>query len=104
LSTSTPQPSPRAKPSAAASKVLQRPSGASMWALVSATVVSGEHIRFTPPASAVRDSPLRRLRQATCRATSEEEQAVSMDIAGPCRPMKYETRPEATLCALPEAM
>ncbi len=49
-----PQPSPRAKPSAAASKVLQRPSGASMCALVSAIVVCGEHITFTPPASASR--------------------------------------------------
>jgi len=28
---------------------------------------------------------------------------VSIEIAGPCRPRKYDTRPEATLWALPEA-
>ena len=45
-------------------------------------------IRFTPPAKARSHSPLRRLWQATCTATSEAEQAVSTARLGPCRSKK----------------
>ena len=61
FSTTIPQPSPSEKPSAAASKVLQRPSAASMRAFEKATVFSGARVRWTPPAIAIRDSPARRL-------------------------------------------
>lgn len=40
-------------------------------------------------------------RAATCAATSEDEQAVSMAAAAPCRPNAYATRPAATLAAPP---
>ena len=61
FSTTTPQPSPRTKPSARESKGLQRPSGAIIRERDSATVVSGEQITLTPPASAMRHSPAQRL-------------------------------------------
>src|ERR1051326_1071016 len=92
LSTMTPQPSPRAKPSADSSKALQNPSGASMRDLHNATVFSGISIKLTPPASAMRDSPLRRLRHAKCTATSDEEQEVSTTKLGPLKPSRSEER------------
>ncbi len=61
----------------------------------------GEAITTEPPASASEHSPDRSAWAARCRATSEDEQAVSMVTAGPSRPKVYETRPEATLLELP---
>ncbi len=55
------QPSARTKPSARASPNLQRPSPAIIWYLESVIESSGVRIRLTPPASAMRHSPLRRL-------------------------------------------
>ncbi len=52
LSTTTPQPSPRTYPSAAASKVLQRPSGANIPHREVAMLLSGLSIKLTPAASA----------------------------------------------------
>ena len=46
----------------------------------------GVAIKVTPPASARSHSPERSACAARCSATSEEEQAVSMDTAGPSRP------------------
>ena len=46
---------------------------------------AGDISRFTPPAMAVSHSPLRRLRQARCSATSDDEQAVSTVTDGPRR-------------------
>ena len=46
-------------------------------------------------------SPSRRLWQARCTATSDDEQAVSTATLGPCRPSTYDSRPAATLSALP---
>ena len=43
-------------------------------------------IRLTPPASARLHSPARRLCTARCTATSDDEQAVSSEMLGPCRP------------------
>ncbi len=61
----------------------------------------------TPPARARSHSPWRSERTAWCTVTSDEEQAVSVDTAGPSRPSTYDTRPDATLasdpvCAYPE--
>ena len=46
-----------------------------------------------PIASQVPPIPLGSPRWALCAATSEEEQAVSMPLQGPCRPKVYATRP-----------
>ena len=61
----------------------------------------GVKMRLTPPASAKSHSPARRLWQARCTATSADEQAVSMAMLGPCSPNTYDSRPAATLTALP---
>ena len=45
----------------------------------------------------------RRLWQARCTATSDDEQAVSTAMLGPCSPRTYDSRPAATLYALPGA-
>ncbi len=63
----------------------------------------GVDITVTPPASARVHSPARSAWTARCRATSEDEHAVSTVTAGPSRPSAYETRPETTLAALPVA-
>ena len=47
---------------------------------------SGITMRLTPPASAASHSPLRRLATARWTATSEDEQAVSSAMLGPCQP------------------
>ena len=70
-------------PSAAASSVLQRPSGASMLAAVSMPTVAGSRVSraaVTRPRAA---EPSSSSRAATLVAASEEEQAVSMEMAGP---------------------
>ena len=46
----------------------------------------GVPITVTPPASAIEHSPPRSAPHARCSATSEEEQAVSIVIAGPSNP------------------
>ncbi len=66
--------------------------------------VSGVDMTVTPPASAREHSPWRRAWAAQCRATREEEQAVSIVTAGPSRPIVYATRPETTLPRVPLAM
>ncbi|MDT3399596.1 hypothetical protein RKE29_23625 [Streptomyces sp. B1866] len=58
-------------------------------------------ITVAPPARASEHSPARSAWPARCSATSDDEHAVSMVIAGPSSPRTYETRPEATLFALP---
>ena len=64
----------------------QRPSGARpRWRLKKRNM-PGVESTVTPPASARSHSPERSARQARCSATSEEEQAVSTDSAGPSRP------------------
>ena len=88
-----PQPSLRTKPSADASKVLHRPSGESMRAWDAMMLMSGARMALTPPASASSHSPARRLWQARCTATSDEEQAVSTAMLGPCRPRTCDSRP-----------
>ncbi len=80
---------------------MQRPSGARPRWRENSTKVSGVDITVTPPASAREHSPRRRAWAARWTATSEEEHAVSMVMAGPSRPNAYATRPEATLAVLP---
>ena len=70
-------------------------------ALVKFIVMAGDRIRFTPPASASVDSPLRRLVQAKWTATSDDEQAVSIAMLGPRKSNRYEIRLAAMLSALP---
>ena len=57
-------------------------------AAAKATVISGDRIALTPPASASLHSPLRRLRMAWWMATSDDEHAVSMAMAGPVEPSR----------------
>ena len=66
-------------------------------------MVSGERIRFTPPASAASHSRLRRLCTARWTPTRPDEQAVSTARLGPCRSRIYDTRLAAMLSALPGA-
>ncbi len=98
-----PQPSPRTKPLAAASKVLQRPSGESMPHFEIRTNGSGDRMTLTPPASTSWLSPLRRLWHAVWIATSDDEHAVSMAMQGPRSPRVKEMRPAAALSAVPVA-
>ena len=63
--------------------------------------IAGDRIRFTPPAKASVDSPFRKLAQAKWTATSDEEQAVSIERLGPRKSNRYEIRLAAMLRALP---
>ncbi len=83
---SRPAPSDHDAPSAAAAKDLQRPSGARPRWRLNSTNALGPAMTVTPPASAMEHSPLRSACTARCRATSEDEQAVSMVTAGPSKP------------------
>src|SRR5262249_41317811 len=101
LSTSMPQPSLHETPSAAAEKLLQRPSGASPRSRLDSTKVAGVSISATPPASATEHSPCRNAWQARCTVTSDDEHAVSTVRLGPLSPSTYEILPDATLAAVP---
>src|ERR1700730_12568647 len=83
FNTTTPHPSLRTKPSAAASNDLHRPSGDIMCAFERTMVVSGIRIRLTPPAKAMRHSPALKLWPARCTATRDAEQPVSNETDGP---------------------
>ena len=101
LSTMMPQPSPRTYPSAATSKVLHWPSGASIPALPRSSLSRPERMMCTPPASARSASRRCSPTTAWCVATSEDEQAVSTAIAGPFSPSANATRPMAVLNDVP---
>ncbi|MDH6229301.1 hypothetical protein M2169_006357 [Streptomyces sp. MJP52] len=81
-----PTPSPQPVPSAASANALHRPSEDIAPCRLNSWKVPGVDIRATPPAAARVHSPLRRARVARCRATREDEQAVSTVTAGPSRP------------------
>ncbi|GAB1515300.1 hypothetical protein JCM33774_73430 [Actinophytocola sp. KF-1] len=55
-------------------------------------MVTGDAITFTPPASAISDSPVRMLWHARCTAASDDEHAVSMAMLGPRRSSSYDSR------------
>ncbi len=83
---SMPAPSAQPVPSAPAENALQRPSDARpRWRLKSMNA-SGVAMTVAPPARAIVHSPWRSACTARCRATSEEEQAVSTVTAGPSSP------------------
>ncbi len=86
-SMSTPTPSDHVVPSAASANALQRPSAASPPCRLNSANTSGAPITETPAASASEHSPARSACAARCRATSEEEHAVSTVSAGPIRPI-----------------
>eukprot|EP00962_Isochrysis_galbana_P057821 scaffold30374_cov107-Isochrysis_galbana.AAC.10 len=90
-------PSLRTYPLACASKVLQRPFALSMPALAYASGTAGASITFAEATSA----GIGVIELATCTATSDEEQAVSMLMHVPCKPRTYESRPEAMDMAAP---
>ncbi|GAA5708303.1 hypothetical protein Save01_09188 [Streptomyces avermitilis] len=83
---SMPTPSAQPVPSASAPNALHRPSGASPRWRLNSTKARGVDMTITPPASAMEHSPLRRAWIAQCRATSDDEHAVSTVTAGPSRP------------------
>ncbi|CDR03860.1 predicted protein [Streptomyces iranensis] len=85
-SSSMPTPSPRPMPSAPSANALQRPSCASPRCRAKPMSPIGAPITAAPPARASEQSPWRSDWQARWRATSEDEQAVSMVTAGPSRP------------------
>ena len=64
-------------------------------------MASGVRIRFTPPASTVSHSRLRKLVTARCTPTNADEQAVSTATLGPRRSNMYESRLAAIESALP---
>ena len=64
---------------------------------------TGDSSRLTPPTRAASHSPLRMLWQARCRATSEDEQAVSSATLGPCKPKANERRLAARHSEVPVA-
>ncbi len=83
---SSPTPSEKPVPSASAEKARQRPSGESPRCRLNSIRVSGVDITVAPPTRARLHSPERRACPARCRATREEEQAVSTVTAGPSKP------------------
>ena len=97
-------PSLQLTPSALSANDLQRPSGDRPLCWPNSMNAPGVPITVTPPASASVHSPPRSAPHARCRATSEEEQAVSIVSAGPSSPNTYDTRPESTPPALPVPM
>jgi len=71
---------------AESSKVLQRPSADIIPAADKVTFNNGESVRLTPPLSARSQSLARSAVHAKWMADSDEEQAVSTAMQGPCRP------------------
>jgi hypothetical protein len=63
--------------------------------------VFGVAITVDPPANTIEHSPDRNAWTAKCKATSDDEHAVSTVTAGPSNPKAYDTRPETRLPALP---
>ncbi|GAB7072231.1 hypothetical protein JCM18897A_00880 [Streptomyces sp. JCM 18897] len=75
-------------PLAASAKDRQRPSAARPPWRANSTKVVGLAMTVTPAARAREHSPARSDWAARCRATREEEQAVSTVTAGPTAPKK----------------
>jgi len=86
FSTRTPHPSPRTKPSASSSNERQAPDADSIPQRENEIEASGVSMRFTPPATATRASPVRRACRARWIAVRLDEQAVSTARLGPSRP------------------
>jgi hypothetical protein len=67
-------------------------------------VVCARRVRFTPHITAVLHSLSKMALEPRCAATSEDEHAVSTLKAGPLRLKQNDTRPDATLRAVAEAL
>ena len=102
LRTSTPQPSLRTKPSAAASKALQRPVAESMPMSLWNRTIGSDSVTLTPLASAMSTSSRCKAAAAWWMAASDDAHAVSIGIAGPSRPRTKATRPAVMLPAVPK--
>src|SRR5947209_20228551 len=85
LRTTSPQPSPRTKPSAPASNVLQRPLADIILIFERGTAPYGDKTRLTPPARARTESPVCKLWQGRWTAISGDERALSTATLGACR-------------------
>ena len=85
-SSTSPAPSAQPTPSAAAAYALQRPSGETPRCRLNSTKTLGRASTVTPPTRASEQSRLLSDLPAMSSATSEEEQAVSTDTAGPSKP------------------
>ncbi len=81
-----PTPSAQPVPSAASANALHRPSGDSPRWRENSMNAAGDDITATPPASARSASPPRSAWLARCRATRDDEQAVSTVTDGPSKP------------------
>ncbi len=81
-----PTPSAQPVPSAPAANALHRPSADRPRWRLNSTNMPGVDITVTPPARAIVHSPLRSDCMARCRATRDDEHAVSIVTAGPSRP------------------
>ena len=97
-------PSARTYPSAPASSVLHLPSEASIPARWNIAEVCARRVRFTPHVTAVLHSFSQMALAPRCAATSEDEHAVSTLKAGPLRLKQNDTRPDATLRAVADAV
>src|SRR5690606_2671433 len=101
--TSTTPPSALTNPSASAENARHRPLGDSIEACEKEMKVNGLAMTLMPPTIAVSMRPARNASSAWCKATSEEEQAVSTVKLGPCKLNMYEIRFEIVDSALPGA-
>ena len=85
---------PQTAPLAAASSVLQRPSGASMPALLKRPELRKLAMNCTPALAAAAMAPLPMATRAMCAVTMEEEHAVSTASDGPLQQGRREQRLE----------
>ena len=90
-----PHPSPRQYPSARSSKVWHHPYADSIPAAENASVTESVSIP-TPVTVAQGHSISFKAETPKCKATSDDEHAVSSDRHGPVSPSVYETRPDNT--------
>ena len=101
----------RTYPSASASSVLHRPSGASIPAAANMLVACGASTRAAPATTAPTVTPPNpdpdpdpdpaTASRATCAATRDDEHAVSIARLAPLNPNVYEMRPHAAETAFP---
>eukprot|EP00966_Prymnesium_polylepis_P225682 5220608-Prymnesium_polylepis.1 len=98
-----PHASPRAYPSARASKVCERPRADVMPAMAKLVPICGVSMSVAPSMRPVSHSESCNARSPACAAASDAEHAVSYETHGPCSPITYESRPHAIDAAMPVA-
>ena len=102
-STTTNAPSARPYPSAAASSARHRPAGANAPSAHVAAAADADTMTLTPATREAAASREVRAREARCRATSDDEHAVSIAAAGPPNPNPWARRPVRKASELPVA-